>query len=163
MKCTALHNWKQISVAMQYQTTGTTRPFQKLGRPYGKFAWRKQVQDTDIPIHMKQTNWSWNKVRKGGEQNPVEDLCPQSDLSHKIIKVSQRVTEWCQHGVYMLFYCIRTSNNISAKELTSFLTLGIARFSAFLIPRVVNSRREVCHIKFWSSYTTYLLSQTVNR
>jgi hypothetical protein len=30
------------------------------------------------------------------------------------------------------------------KRLTSFLTLGIAKFSAFLIPRVVSSLRDVC-------------------
>jgi len=31
--------------------------------------------------------------------------------------------------------------------LTSFLTLGIAKFSAFLIPRVVSSRRDVCSVQ----------------
>lgn len=33
---------------------------------------------------------------------------------------------------------------VAYTNLTSFLTLGMARFSAFFIPRVVSSRKEVC-------------------
>lgn len=42
----------------------------------------------------------------------------------------------------------QNESETSSMTLTSFLTLGIARFSAFFIPRVVSSRIDVCYRNF---------------
>lgn len=57
------------------------------------------------------------------------------------------------------FFIIRV---VLCRNLTSFLTLGIARFSAFFIPRVVSSRKEVCTPKGNSTFLKTILSGTFN-
>jgi hypothetical protein len=56
---------------------------------------------------------------------------------------------------------IPTNVTIRVLWLTSFLTLGMARFSAFFIPSVVSSLRDVCSqfrnkAKLISASTTHI-------
>lgn len=61
------------------------------------------------------TNWTWNKLNS----QEMHMLCI---IPFDTTKVKNKKQFW---------------------KLTSFLTLGIARFSAFLIPKVVSSRIDV--------------------
>jgi hypothetical protein len=54
------------------------------------------------------------------------------------------------------YWCEETSRN-----LTSFLTLEMARFSAFFIPRVVSSRKDVCTTKKNSNLLELIHSSTL--
>ena len=68
------------------------------------------------------------------------NLIGQIRAMHKELSIETNACFKCS------FCCDSHNKSVNTLKLTSFLTLGIARFSAFFIPSVVSSRRDVCYI-----------------
>lgn len=126
----------------QVTTIGTMKSFVGTRKKCNKCVVRYSFhdrRDTNVPVYETDEQYMCHK-------HDVSSNIPLSYRTHVNIQFSSiRI----QNNIRIESYCHQRNNNTNfIKKLTSFLTLGIARFSAFFIPRVVSSLRDVCNRKF---------------